>query len=102
MQRRRARPTHVRRGSVGPGSAHAPLQPLPGAADRTCLGAVVRLPRAFICKGFRTVPVRECPISLLAVVVTAASTKPRRQPQGAERRVPSRGQMKKGRERGNR
>lgn len=83
---------------MGPGSAHASLQPLPGAADRTCLGAVVRLPRAFICKGFRTVP--ECPISLLAVVVTASSTKPPRQPQGAERRVPSRGQMKKGRERG--
>ena len=67
-----------------------------------CLGTVVRLPRALICKGFRTVPDRECPISLLAVVVTAVSTKPLRQPQAAERRVPSRGQMKKGRERGNR
>lgn len=84
---------------MGPGSAHASLQPLPGAADRTCLGAVVRFPRAFICKGFRTVPVCEYPISLLAVVVTAASTKPPRQPQAADRRVPSRGQMKKGRER---
>lgn len=41
----------------------------------------------------------ECPISLLAVVVTAVSTKPQRQPHAAERRVPSRGQMKKGRER---
>lgn len=84
---------------MGPGSAHASLQPLPGAADRTCLGTVVRLPRALTCKGFRTVPDCECPISLLAVVVTAVSTKPLRQPQAAERRVPSRGQMKKGRER---
>ena len=67
-----------------------------------CLGTVVRLPRALICKGFRTVPDRECLISLLAVVVTAVGTKPLRQPQAAERRVPSRGQMKKGRERGNR
>ena len=46
-----------------------------------CLGTVVRLPRALICKGFRTVPDRECPISLLAVVVTAVGTKPLRQPQ---------------------
>lgn len=76
---------------MGPGSAHASLQPLPGT--------VVRLPRALICKGFSTVLDRECPISLLAVVVTPVSTKPQRQPHAAERRVPSRGQMKKGRER---